>query len=67
MIRFICDNSFDSSTKIQITAQSTDTLDGATGGFYEIKKAFDGIMLYAPVSGSWYIIQKKAQECEKEQ
>ena len=60
MIRFICDNSFDSSTKIQITAQSTDTLDGATGGFYEIKKAYDGIMLYAPVSGSWYIIQKKA-------
>ena len=60
MIRFICDNSFDSSTKIQITAQSTDTLDGATGGFYEIKKAFDGVMLYAPVSGSWYIIQKKA-------
>ena len=60
MIRFICNNEFDSSTKIQITAQSTDSLDGAIGGNYEIKKAFDGVMLYAPVSGSWYIIQKKA-------
>ena len=67
MIRFICNNEFDSSTKIQITAQSTDSLDGAVGGNYEIKKAFDGVMLYAPISGSWYIIQKKAQGCEKEQ
>lgn len=60
MIRFICDNSVSSNDKIRITAQSTDNLDGATGGFFEVKRAFEGVMVYAPISGSWYVIQQKA-------
>lgn len=60
MIRFICDNTVNASDKIQITAQSTDSLDGATGGWFEVKRAFEGVMLYAPISGSWYVMQQKA-------
>ena len=60
MIRFICDNSVSSNDKIRINAQSTDTLDGATGGWFDMTRAFEGLMVYAPISGSWYIIQQKA-------
>ena len=60
MIRFICDNTVNASDKIQITAQSTDSLDGATGGWFEVKRAFEGVTLYAPISGSWYVMQQKA-------
>ena len=60
MIRFICDNSVNANDKIRIQAQSTDSVDGATGGWFEVKRAFEGVMLYAPISGSWYVMQQKA-------
>ena len=60
MIRFICDNSVSPNDIIKISAQSTDTLDGATGGWFNMTRAFEGLMVYAPISGSWYIIQQKA-------
>ena len=60
MIRFICDNSVNANDKIQITAQPGDSLDGASGGWFEVKRAFEGVMLYAPISGSWYVMQQKA-------
>ena len=60
MIRFICDNTLNANDKIQITAQSGDSVDGATGGWFEVKRAFEGVMLYAPITGSWYVMQQKA-------
>jgi len=60
MIRFICDNTVNANDKIKISAQSTDTLDGATGGFFTMIRAFEGLMVYAPITGSWHIIQQKA-------
>ena len=58
-LRFFTDNTVNANDKIQITALGTDTLDGAVGGNYELKKAFEGITLYAPFSGSWFNIQTK--------
>ena len=60
MLRFIGDNTLTSNTKININVSGSDSIDGAVGGFYEVSKAYEGIMLYAPESGSWFIIQKKA-------
>jgi len=60
MIRFICDNTVSPNDIIKINAQSTDTLDGATGGFFNMTRAFEGLMVYAPITGSWHIIQQKA-------
>ena len=60
MIRFICDNSVSPNDIIKISAQSTDNLDGATGGFFNMTRAFEGLMVYAPITGSWHIIQQKA-------
>jgi hypothetical protein len=59
-LRFICDNTVNANDKIEITAQSTDSIDGALGGNYLVNKAFEGVTLYAPTSGSWFITQKKA-------
>ena len=59
-LRFFTDNTVNANDKIQITAIGTDTLDGAVGGNYELKKPFDGITLFAPISGSWFNIQTKA-------
>jgi hypothetical protein len=58
-LRFFTDNTVNANDKIQITALGTDTLDGAVGGNYELKKAYEGITLYAPFSGSWFNIQTK--------
>jgi len=60
MIRFICDNTVNSNDKIRITAQPGDSVDGASGGWFEVKRAFEGVMLYSPISGSWYVMQEKA-------
>ena len=60
MLRFIGDNTLSSSTKININVSGSDSIDGASGGFYEVSKAYEGIMLYAPEVGEWFIIQKKA-------
>ena len=60
MIRFICDNSVNANDKIRIYPSGSESIDGASGGFFEVKRAFEGVMLYAPISGSWYVIQQKA-------
>ena len=60
MIRFIADNTVSPNDTIRIHATGTDTLDGAVGGSTDITRGFEGLMVYAPISGSWYIIQKKA-------
>ncbi len=59
-LRFFTDNTVNANDKIQITAIGTDTLDGGVGNNYELKKPFDGITLFAPISGSWFNIQTKA-------
>ena len=60
MIRFIGDNTLTSSTKININVSGSDSIDGASGGFYEVSKAYEGIMVYGVSVGEWYVIQKKA-------
>ncbi len=60
MIRFICDNSVSNNDKIRIHASGSENLDGASGGSFDMTRAFEGLMVYAPISGSWYIIQQKA-------
>ena len=59
-LRFFTDNTVNANDKIRITAIGTDTLDGGVGNYYELKKPFDGITLFAPISGSWFNIQTKA-------
>ena len=60
MIRFIADNTVSPNDTIRVNALGTDNLDGASGGSTDITRAFEGLMVYAPITGSWYIIQKKA-------
>ena len=60
MIRFIGDNTLSSSTKININVSGSDSIDGASGGWYEVSKAYEGIMIYGVSVGEWYVIQKKA-------
>ena len=59
-LRFICDNTVNANDKIEITAQSTDSIDGALGGNYLVNKAYEGVTLYAPSITEWFITQKKA-------
>ena len=60
MIRFIGDNTLTASTKIHINVSGSDAIDGATGGWYEVSKAYEGIMVYGVSVGEWFVIQKKA-------
>jgi hypothetical protein len=60
MIRFIGDNTLTASTKININVSGSDAIDGAAGGWYEVSKAYEGIMLYGVSVGEWFVIQKKA-------
>jgi hypothetical protein len=60
MIRFIGDNTLSSSTKININVSGSDSIDGSSGGWYEVSKAYEGIMIYGVSVGEWYVIQKKA-------
>ena len=59
-LRFICDNTVNANDKIRITAQSTDSIDGALGGDYLVNKAYEGVTLYAPSITEWFITQQKA-------
>ena len=59
-LRFICDNTVNANDKIEITAQSTDSIDGALGGNYLVNKAYEGVTLYAPSITEWFITQQKA-------
>ena len=60
MIRFIGDNTLSASTKININVSGSDSIDGSSGGWYEVSKAYEGIMIYGVSVGEWYVIQKKA-------
>ena len=59
-LRFMTDNTVNASDKIELTALPTDSIDGALGGSYQISKTFEGVTVYAPISGSWVVTQKKA-------
>ena len=59
-LRFMTDNTVNASDKIELTALPTDSIDGAFGGSYQISKTFEGVTVYAPISGSWVVTQKKA-------
>lgn len=57
-IRFISNGGFETNTRVYLTPQNGDTLDGSTD-YYEINKAYEGIYVWS--SGTeWFIIQKKA-------
>lgn len=57
-IRFISNGGFETNTRVYLTPQGGDTLDGLTD-YYEINKAYEGIYVWS--SGEeWFIIQKKA-------
>ena len=57
-IRFISDSSFETNTRVYLTPNGGQTLDGSTN-YYEINKAYEGISVWCDGS-EWYIIQKKA-------
>lgn len=57
-IRFVSDSSFETNTRVYLTPNGGQTLDGSTN-FYEINKAYEGISVWCDGS-EWYIIQKKA-------
>ena len=47
--------------KLDIYGSGSDTIDSVfSPSSYRINKAYDGVSLYSPQSGSWFIIQKKA-------
>jgi len=57
-IRFISDKTFETNTRVYLTPQAGDNLDGSTD-YFEINKAFEGIYVWS--NGlEWFIIQKKA-------
>tara|TARA_R110000744_G_C19165033_1_gene540948 strand:- start:43 stop:492 length:450 start_codon:yes stop_codon:yes gene_type:complete len=58
VMRFISNTGFASSTRVNLTPQGGDTLDGSTAA-YVINKAYEGIQVWS--NGiEWFIIQKKA-------
>ena len=57
-IRFISDNTFETNTRVHLTPQGGDTLDGSTD-YFEINKAYEGIYVWSN-GDEWFIIQKKA-------
>lgn len=58
-IRFVTNSTFPNgaSDKVQITAQSGETIDGA--GFFEISKQYEGVSLWSNGT-EWIVIQAKA-------
>ena len=57
-IRFISNGSYSTNTRSRLTPTGGQTLDGSTN-YYEINKAYEGIMIWSDGS-EWFIIQKKA-------
>jgi hypothetical protein len=57
-IRFISNGNFASNTRVYLTPQGGDTLDGSTD-YYEINKSYEGIKCWSD-GIEWFIIQKKA-------
>lgn len=58
-IRFVTNSTFPNgaSDKVQITAQSGETIDGAA--FFEISKQYEGVSLWSNGT-EWIVIQAKA-------
>ncbi len=57
IIRFISNGGFAANTRVYLTPQGGDTLDGSTD-FYEINKSYEGIQCWSD-GIEWFIIQKK--------
>ena len=57
-IRFISNGGFETNTRVYLTPQSGDTLDGSTN-YYQINKPYEGIYVWSS-GDEWFIIQKKA-------
>lgn len=57
IIRFISNGGFVANTRVYLTPQGGDTLDGSTD-FYEINKSYEGIQCWSDGT-EWFIIQKK--------
>ena len=57
-IRFITNGSYETNTRTYLTPSGSQTLDGSTG-FYEINKAYEGIMVWSD-GIEWFRIQTKA-------
>ena len=57
-IRFVSNGGFETNTRVYLTPQGGDTLDGSTN-YYEINKAYEGIYVWSS-GNEWFIIQKKA-------
>ena len=57
-IRFVSNGGFETNTRVYLTPQVGDTLDGSTN-YYEINKAYEGIYVWSS-GDEWFIIQKKA-------
>ena len=57
-IRFISNGGFETNTRVYLTPNGGDTLDGSTN-YYEINKEYEGIYVWSDGS-EWFIIQKKA-------
>lgn len=57
-IRFISNGGFEVNTRVHLTPQGGDTLDGSTD-YYEINKSYEGIYVWSNGT-EWFIIQKKA-------
>ena len=57
-IRFITNGTYETNTRTYLTPSGSQTLDGSTG-FYEINKAYEGIMIWSD-GIEWFRIQTKA-------
>lgn len=57
-IRFITNGTYETNTRTYLTPSGSQTLDGSTG-FYEINKAYEGIMVWSD-GIEWFRIQTKA-------
>ena len=57
-IRFISDSTYSTNTRTYLTPSSSQTLDGSTN-YYEINKAYEGIMIWSDGT-EWFRIQTKA-------
>lgn len=58
IIRFISDNTYTNSTKVNLTPAASQTLDNSSSA-YTINKAYEGIAVWSD-GNEWFIIQKKA-------
>ena len=57
-IRFITNGTYETNTRTYLTPSGSQTLDGSTG-FYQINKAYEGIMVWSD-GIEWFRIQTKA-------